>query len=160
VFEHNALDILSLACLTGVVPYAFRNPQGLRNGAEMVGLARWLRNEGRLEEAAELMRESLRRKMSESLVWDTLWQLADVERKLGRQDAALAAWSELSTGNNPWRAQAYERLAVHYEHREKNYGMALEMTRAALQLGEDAGLRKREARLARRAGGGRTGRLL
>jgi tetratricopeptide (TPR) repeat protein len=160
VFEHNALDILSLACLTAVVPMAFQNPRALRQGAEMAGLSRWLANEGRLEEAAALLRESLQRPMTEALVWESLWRLAELERKLGRHDAALAAWSELSTARNPWQAQAYERLAIHFEHRERNYAMALEMTRAALALEPGDELRKREARLRDKAGRGRPGRLL
>src|ERR1700693_4669504 len=38
IFHHNALDILSLACLTAIVPLAFRSPEdavlraGLRHG--------------------------------------------------------------------------------------------------------------------------------
>lgn len=160
VFEHNALDILSLACLTALVPAAFRDPGSVKNGAEMVSLARWLRGQGRLEEAAGLMRSALGRPLSEPLVWDTLWQLADIERRLGRRDAALAGWTELSTATNPWRASACERLAIHYEHREKNVAMALEMTRAALVLEPSEELKRREERLLRKAAEVRSGRLL
>ena len=44
------------------LPAAFRDPGRLTSGAEMVGLARWFRNEGRLEEALALMREALKRR--------------------------------------------------------------------------------------------------
>ena len=27
IFHHNAIDILSLACLTAIVPFAFRAPE-------------------------------------------------------------------------------------------------------------------------------------
>ena len=49
VFQHNATDILTLACLTGIVPYAFKDAAGtpLKHGAEMAGIARWLREAGR-----------------------------------------------------------------------------------------------------------------
>ena len=43
-----------------------------------------------------------------------------------------------------------EELAKHYEHREKNHAMALEMTRSALALDDSPALRKREQRLLRR----------
>ena len=45
VFYHNGLDILTLACLTGIVPYAFNgaNTEQLKHPAEMAGIARWLR---------------------------------------------------------------------------------------------------------------------
>src|SRR5262249_46495074 len=44
IFHHNAIDILSLACLTAIVPTAFRCPDdaALRHGADVLGLARWL----------------------------------------------------------------------------------------------------------------------
>src|SRR5271155_4204771 len=52
IFHHNALDILSLACLTAIVPFAFRAPESaeLRHGADFVGLARWVERDGRHEE--------------------------------------------------------------------------------------------------------------
>jgi uncharacterized protein len=126
----------------------------------MVALARWLRSEGRTEESLRLMREALRRPLAETLVWDTLWHTAEMERKAGNTDAAVALWSELSTAANPYRAQAFERLGVHYEKREKNFAMALEMTRAARALKDSETLRKREERLIRRSFMPKSGKLL
>ncbi len=160
VISHNAIDVLSLACLTAIVPAAFRDPSRLTSAPEMVGLARWFRNEGRLEEALGLMREALKRKLDEELMWETLWQAADIERKLERHEAAVALWSELSTAANPRQAEALERLAIHYERREKNCAMALEMTLAAIALDESEALRKRHDRLKKKAGGPKPGRLL
>ena len=44
IFHHNVMDIVSLACLTAIVPFAFRSPEetALRHGADLIGLARWL----------------------------------------------------------------------------------------------------------------------
>lgn len=160
VFTHNAIDILSLACLTAVVPQAFRDPSRLTNGAEMVGLARWLKSESKLEESLALFDAALARPLPDALAWETLWHAADLDRKLGRHDSALARWTELSTAPNPYRARAYERLAIHYERRERNPVMALEMTRAARALDDTPSLAKRESRLAARASTARPGRLL
>jgi uncharacterized protein YprB with RNaseH-like and TPR domain len=160
VLFHNAIDILSLACLTAIIPQAIRQPERLKHGEELAGLARWFRNEDRLEEAASLMRLALKKPMCDELVWETLWQLADIERKLGRHDAALAGWSELSTAANPYQAQALERLAMHYERREKNAALALEFTLAALAIARTPELEKREARLAARLSRPSSGRLL
>lgn len=160
VVYHNAIDILSLACLTAIVPVAFREPQRLTSGPEMVGLARWLRNEGRLEDAVPLMRQAITRNLPETLLFETLWHLADMERKLERHDAAVALWSELSTLRNPWQAQALERLAIHYERRERNWSMALEMTLAALELEPSDSLHKRQLRLSKRTSSPKSGRLL
>ena len=61
IFEHNSFDILTLACLTGIIPRAFHAPLDvpLHRGPEMVGLARWLRAAGRGEEAVVLLRRAL-----------------------------------------------------------------------------------------------------
>ena len=47
IFHHNVLDIVSLACLTGLIPAAFRDPENMkahqmqiRHGADLLGLAR------------------------------------------------------------------------------------------------------------------------
>lgn len=160
VFEHNALDILSLACLAAIVPTAFRDPARLRSAAEMLGIARWLRAEQRFEEALALMREAVKRPLSEPLLYETLWHMAGMERRLKRDDAAVALWSELSTACNRYQAQALERLAIHYEHRERNFSMALEMTRAALGLDATESLKKRQKRLEMRQKTPRNARLL
>ena len=160
VLFHNAIDILSLACLTAIIPQAIRQPEKLKHGEELAGVARWFRNEDRLDEAASLMRLALQKPMSDELVWETLWQLADIDRKQGRHDAALAGWSELSTVANPYQAQALERLAMHYERREKNAALALEFTLAALAIERTPALEKREARLAARLTRPAPGRLL
>lgn len=160
VVSHNAIDILSLACLTAIVPTAFRDPARLTSAPEMVALARWFRREGRLEEAAELMRQALRKPLAEELVYETLWHLAELERKLQREAAAIERCAELSTVRNPFQAQAYERLAMHYERREKNPALALEMTLAALAIEDSEALRKRAERLRGKLSAPKAGRLL
>ena len=155
IFHHNALDILTLACLTGIVPYAFRDPNAgpLRNGAEMAGIARWLRAAGReLEQSRKLFRRAIEAGLKDELMFQTLWDVAPIERKLARADAAaaVAVWTDLAECRNKFRVQAMEELAKHYEHREKDHTRALELTRAALALEETASLQKREERLSRR----------
>ncbi len=56
-------------------------------------------------------------------------------------------YTDLASSPNPYRALAYEELAKHYERRERNYPVALEMTRGALALEDSEPLRRREQRL-------------
>ncbi len=149
IFHHNAIDILSLACLTAIVPLAFREPEGapLRHGADMIGLARWLDQAGRREEALRLFRRAVELGLPDDLLFRTLWDVAEAERKMGRDDASLAAITELAASRNPYRARALEALAKHYEHKERNYAMALEMTRGALAIEDTPVFRRRETRL-------------
>ena len=55
--------------------------------------------------------------------------------------------TELAASPNSYRVRALEALARHYEHRERNYAMALEMTRTARQLEDTPAIRRRELRL-------------
>ena len=162
IFHHNALDILTLACLTAIVPRAFRSPAGapLAHGAEMVGLARWLRQAEQLDESAELFRRAIARGLPDHLLFRTMWDLALIEKKRGRQDAAVAVFTDLAASKNGYQTAAIEELAKYYEHTERNYAMALDFTRAALAITDTAALRRREERLRRRAAGFNNGRLL
>lgn len=162
VFHHNAIDILTLACLSAIVPYAFRDPKEARlaHGAEMIGIARWLRKAERLDEALGWMREGLTRRISDELTFRTLWDMAQLERKLNREDAALAIYVDLAQSRNPHRIAALEELAKHYEHKERNYAMALEFTHQARRCQDSDALRHRAGRLEKKLSKRMSPRLL
>ena len=86
IFHHNAVDILTLACLTAIVPRAFHPPGQAQfsHGAEMVGLARWWRQAGQHENALGLFRQAVDRGLADDLLFRTLWDIAALEKKLGR----------------------------------------------------------------------------
>jgi uncharacterized protein YprB with RNaseH-like and TPR domain len=152
IFHHNAMDIVTLACLTGIVPFAFKDEgnANMRNGSEMAGIARWLRQAGEPEQALKLFRRAIEAGLRDDLLFRTLWDLAALERKMGNGEAALAVWTDLATARNPFRVRALEELAKHYERGVKDYALALKATRTALEFEDSPDLRKREARLMRR----------
>jgi len=162
VFHHNAIDILTLACLTAIVPRAFHGPgqAEFSHGAEMVGLARWWRQAEQHENALALFRLAIEKNLSDELLFRTLWDIAALEKKLGREHAALPVLTDLAASRNPWRAAAYVELAKYYERRERNYTLALEMTRSAMELEPSEALDRRAARLEKRASAPKTSRLL
>jgi uncharacterized protein len=162
ILHHNAIDILTLACLTAIVPWAFHSPGKARltHGAEMIGLARWYRQAEQHDHAIDLFRRGVDAGLKDELLFRTLWDIAALEKKRGCEDAALALLVELTESRNPYRVAAYEELAKHYAHRERNYSMALEMTRSALGIDDTVELRKRETRLERRISTPRSRRLL
>jgi uncharacterized protein len=152
IFHHNAMDILTLACLTAIVPRAFQAPAQAQfaHGAEMVGLARWWRQAEQPDTALALFRQALDRPLADELLFRTMWDIAALEKKLGRQHAALPVLTDLAASHNPWRAPAFIELAKYYEHRERNYAMALEMTRNAHDLAPSDSTRRRLERLEKR----------
>ncbi len=150
IFHHNATDIVSLACLTAIVPAAFGDSAKLRHGADMVGLARWLAAAGRDEEAIGLYRRAVDAGLPDSLLFRSLAEVGALEKRLGRDVAALEVFTDLAASPNPYRAHAFTELAKHYEHRERNYTLAIEMTQKARAIEDSPDLAHRLERLERR----------
>jgi uncharacterized protein YprB with RNaseH-like and TPR domain len=156
VFHHNVLDIVSLACLTGVIPEAFRDPTNMRarHGMDLLGLARWLQLSSRLEEALSLMRRAVDMGLPDAQLFRTLFEAGAIEKKLGLEHAAVATFSDLTLSPNPYRVKAYEELAKHYEHRERNFPMAIECVRAARCVEDSEALASRQLRLEKKGAAG------
>lgn len=157
IFHHNAMDILTLACLSAIVPAAFgaTDPKslarvGVRRGEDLAGIARWLLAAGRQEEALELLNRAIQSGLPDRLLFRALWEVALIEKKRRRPAAALAGFTELATCRNDYRICALEELAKHYEHEHRNYALALEFTNQALAYQPSAALEHRRARLEKR----------
>lgn len=126
----------------------------------MVGLARWWRRTEQYENALGLFRQAVERGLPDDLLFRTLWDIGCLEKKLGREAVAMTVFTELAGVRNPFRATALGELAKYYEHSERNYAMALEMTRTALDFDGSEAFQRRAARLEKRLAGPKTGRLL
>ncbi len=162
IFHHNAMDIVTLACLTGIVPAAFHAAEcggcnsdllaeaGVRHGADLAGIARWLLASGKEEEALVLLRRAVTAGLADSLLFRTLWDIAKLEKKLGRIHAAVEVLVELAGCRNEFRIPALEELAKYYERTEKNLVLALDCTYQALSFGSTDPLLQRKDRLQRR----------
>ena len=149
VFHHNVLDIVSLACLTAIVPEAYRNPETVpvRHGSDLLGLARWLVQVDRPEQALLLMERAMAIGLPDELLFPALLDAGLLRKKLGLWAEAIQNFTDLTLCRNPCRVRASEELAKYYEHRERNWAMALEMTLGALAYQDTPELRARETRL-------------
>jgi hypothetical protein len=116
-----------------------------------VGLARWLAQAGRAEPALVLFRRAVDLGMPDNLLFPALVEIGLLEKKLGRDAESVAVFTELTASPNCSRGRAYQELAKHYEHRERNYTLALDMARGALAIEDSPENRRREDRLIRRA---------
>lgn len=152
IFHHNAMDILTLACLTGIVPFAYRAPEevALAHGADLLGLARWILKTGQPARALSLMRRAVDMGLPDALLFRTLWDIAALEKRLKNTPAALSVLNELAGCRNPYRVAALVELAKHYEHSVGDYAKALALTRQALDYEDSAELHRRRERLERR----------
>ncbi len=131
VFTHNALDILSLACLTSLVAAVFENPEKARprHPAECLGLGRWLLQLGRREEAIRFLWRAADSVIPEDLLAATLWEIAVAERQLGRFADSRRPLEQLLGFRNRFQAKALEALSILYERRIPNLARALAYAR-------------------------------
>ena len=161
VFHHNVMDIVSLACLTAIVPEAHRAPErlSLRHGSDYLGLARWMQQAGRLTEALALFQRAFSLGLPDALLFRTMLDIGLLHKKQANEPAALSMFTEISESPNPCRLRAYEELAKYYEHRERNYAMALEMATSARKEEDTEETRHREDRLRMRLRGGKAARF-
>jgi uncharacterized protein YprB with RNaseH-like and TPR domain len=167
IFHHNAIDILSLACLTALVPFAFRATDsqslarvGVNRGEDLAGIARWLLAANEYQQALELLKRAVDSGLPDRMLFRALWDIALLEKKLQRPQAALQVYTELAGCRNEFRVCALEELAKYYEHHETNFELALQFTNEALSFQDSAALQCRKARLERRLARPRSRRLL
>jgi len=85
-----------------------------------------------------------------SLLFRSLAEIGALEKRLGRDTVAREVFTDLTLSPNPYRAHAFTELAKHYEHRERNYNLAIEMTRKARAIEDSTELEHRQERLERR----------
>jgi tetratricopeptide (TPR) repeat protein len=152
MFHHNAMDIVSLACLTEVVLPAFAAPEeaALHHGADLLGLARWLRRSGDHTGAATLYRRALDADMADAELFAALWESALIERKRGCHEQKRDLLCGLAAYRNPYQSKALTELAKHYERCEKDLLKALDAANQAAALDTNEQTDKRIARLQRR----------
>jgi hypothetical protein len=141
ILEHNRLDLLSLAALAVRLAQLFDRPD--HPEADVTRIARHFRRLG--DEQAAKTRLHRRR---EALDQAGLLELARMERREGRWQAAVEIWQRLSAEDC---LEAVECLAKHHEHVSRDFQLALALTERLLAHapGDGRHLRRRQRLLAR-----------
>jgi hypothetical protein len=155
VFEHNRLDLLSLALVTSRAAQLLEDgPVAARTAREALGMGRLYERGGMMPEA----RSSFARAIDfdgadEELRAEALRAYALVSRRLRQYDDAADAWRRvlgLTDCPRPIEREASEALAVHHEHRRRDFVSARDFTLRLLNV--DGSVTRRQAatyRLAR-----------
>jgi hypothetical protein len=105
------------------------------------------------------MRRSIDMGLADQHLFQALFDAGSLEKKLGLDHAALATFTDLSLSPNPYRVRAWEELAKHYEHREKDFPRALECVRAARSLEDSEARADRQRRIEARCAAARQPKL-
>src|SRR6266568_2287827 len=149
VMEHNRLDLISLAAVTAhAVALVDEGSGRCRDAAEAVSLGKVYERAGCVARAIECYERAAGDPSAHiDFAGEALYRLGLRLRRDGRFNDAADAWRrilELKQGRMgrrsvllaPLRRFAVEALAIHQEHREKDYEGAKEL---ALQLLEESG---------------------
>ena len=132
VVEHNAMDLVGLAAvvLLGVLYLDDYSLTG--DGGEIFGLGRLCERAGLLEKAEEFYKVA--REVSSRSDVGTLaaQRLSALMKKKKLYGEALELWRQLADASDP---QAQHEISVHYEHRERDYAMAVTYVEKALSGG-------------------------
>ena len=97
-----------------------------------------------------MMKRAVDMGLPDHLLFRALFDAGCLEKKLGMDHASLVTFTDLSLSRNPFRIRAYEELAKHYEHKAKNFSMALECVLAARAESDTEALAQRQLRLERK----------
>ena len=167
VFEHNRLDLISLAALTAIAArMAAEGPSGTTSANEALAMGRIYGQLGRDDEADACFSRAAGlggapwdpASVDSGLRADALRSLALERRRRHRYVEAAEAWERLlASGADPsYEREALEALAIHHEHRARDLAAARELAARALAAERDqeaaAALRHRLARLDRKMG--------
>ena len=169
VFEHNRLDLLSLAALTAIAArMAGEGPAGAPSPHEALAMGQIYMRLGRCDEADACFVRAAglgaapwdARSVDGEIRADALRHLALERRRRRRYEPAAEAWRQLlEAGAGPALTQeAHRALAIHHEHRVRDLEEARRQAERALAAEQDpaeaGALRHRLARLDRKLGRG------
>ena len=155
VLEHNRLDLLSLALVTARAAQLLEDgPTAARSAREALGMGRLYERGGMMAEAKSSFARAIEfGDADEDLRAEALRAYAMVARRLRQYDDAADAWRRvlgLTECPRLIEREASQALAVHHEHRRRDFVSARDFTLRLLDVDENVTRRQAaEYRLAR-----------
>jgi uncharacterized protein YprB with RNaseH-like and TPR domain len=132
IFHHNQLDLRGLAALATRVLSLLGDPErhGI-DGLELFGVSRICERRGHTQRARELYKQSIARELPRETDRAARSSLARLAKREGDLELARGLWEGM-LGNSREGFEAYEQLAIYYEHRAREPYRAAAIARKAL----------------------------
>jgi tetratricopeptide (TPR) repeat protein len=132
VFQHNQMDLCGLAGLSGRILSLLGDEEAnSQDGLELYGVSRICERRGEVKRARKLYEQSI----ASVLPTETDRAARTALARLAKRDGDLALARELwegTLGNSREGYEAYEQLAIYYEHEAREPRQALAIAREAL----------------------------
>ena len=128
ILYHNQEDILSLLGLVVIGAHIFSEDPELCLGDAMdfFGAGKVMANAGDVEKSVQFFQKALDGKLTEEVTIETKKRLSAHFKKHQDWDKAVPIWEEMTSTNvvTPAQLFSFRELAMHLEHRIKNYDEA------------------------------------
>ena len=132
IFQHNQMDLRGLAALATRVLALLENPETHgHDPLELFGLSRICERRGEATRARGLYARSIARELPPEADRAARRALARLAKRDGDLDLACRLWEQM-LDNSREGLEAYEQLAIHYEHRAREPHRAATLARKAL----------------------------
>jgi uncharacterized protein YprB with RNaseH-like and TPR domain len=132
VFQHNQMDLRGLTGLSSRILSLLSDDEGTsQDGLELFGVSRICERHGEVKRARKLYEQSI----ASVLPVDTDRVARAALARLAKRDGDVARAHQLwedALGNSREGYEAYEQLAIHYEHEVRDPRRALTLAREAL----------------------------
>ena len=132
VFHHNQMDLRGLAALSSRVLSLFTDAENLgQDGLELFGVSRVCEKRGENARARKLYEKSIACVLPSETDRVARRSLARLAKREGDFNLACDLW-ERALGNSRHGYEAYEQLAIYYEHNARNPERARQVVRRAI----------------------------
>jgi uncharacterized protein YprB with RNaseH-like and TPR domain len=134
VFEHNRLDVISMAALAVCLAEILSPTPDMttRNHIDLLAAARLLRDRGKLSSAQTIL-EALIKSDETHVVFEARKNLSLIHKRHGRWSDAINIWETMLL-SNPGNFFAADELAKYLEHRQRNFRKAIRIISEALSV--------------------------
>jgi tetratricopeptide (TPR) repeat protein len=132
VFQHNQMDLRGLAGLSGRILSLLGDEEGNnQDGLELYGISRICERRGEVKRARKLYEQSIASVLPQETDRAARTALARLAKRDGDVARAHVLWESM-LGNSREGYEAYEQLAIYYEHEAREPRRALALAREAL----------------------------
>jgi uncharacterized protein len=132
IFLHNQMDLRGLAGIAARVLSLLADPEASGHDAlELYGVSRICERRGETIRARTLYTRSIAAELPEETGRAARRAVARLAKRAGDFPAACSLWEDM-LGNSREGLEAYEQLAMHYEHRTREPHLAVDVVRKAL----------------------------
>ena len=132
VFHHNQMDLRGLAALSTRILSLLSDAESEgKDGLELFGVSRICEKRGEHARARKLYQKSIASSLPAEADRVARRSLAKLAKRAGDLDLACALWKE-ALGNSRQGYDAYEQLAIHYEHKARDPEQARQIVQEAI----------------------------